>query len=69
MVRLEPLTPFFSLHAKISKALFSKKRLYCAFIDFKKAFDCIDRKKKMALKKDFLVLFNHCIFMFRVVFL
>ena len=35
----------FSLHAIISKVLSSKKRLYCAFIDFKKAFDYIDRKK------------------------
>ena len=33
-----------SLHAIISKVLSSKKRLYCAFIDLKKAFDYIDRK-------------------------
>ena len=36
-----------SLHAIISKVLSSKKILYCAFIDFKKAFDYIDRKKFM----------------------
>jgi len=35
----------FALHSIISKTLLSKQRLYCAFIDFKKYFDLIDRCK------------------------
>ena len=33
----------FALHSIISNTLCKKKRLYCAFIDFKKAFDSIHR--------------------------
>jgi exonuclease III len=35
----------FALHALVTKSLTAKKRLYCAFIDFRKAFDSIDRVK------------------------
>jgi exonuclease III len=35
----------FALHSIISNSLSSKKRLYCAFIDFQKAFDSVDRTK------------------------
>ena len=35
----------FALHSIISNTLCKKKRLYCAFIDFKKAFDSVDRSK------------------------
>ena len=34
----------FALHSVIHKTLSSKRRLYCCFIDYKKAFDSIDRK-------------------------
>lgn len=33
----------FALHSIITNILCKRKRLYCAFIDFKKAFDSIDR--------------------------
>jgi hypothetical protein len=33
----------FLLHPLIIKTLVNKKRLYCCFIDFQKAFDSIDR--------------------------
>ena len=35
----------FTLHSIISSYLSKGKRLYCAFIDFKKAFDSVDRQK------------------------
>jgi hypothetical protein len=35
----------FALHALITKSLTAKKRMYCAFIDFRNAFDSIDRAK------------------------
>ena len=35
----------FILHSVITKLLNSKEKLYCIFIDFKKAFDKIDRLK------------------------
>jgi hypothetical protein len=35
----------FALHSIISSSLSGKKRLYCAFIDFQKAFDSVDRIK------------------------
>ena len=35
----------FTLHSIISSCLSKGKRLYCAFIDFKKAFDSVDRQK------------------------
>ena len=35
----------FILHSIISHTLAKKKRLYCAFVDFKMAFDSIDRCK------------------------
>ena len=35
----------FVLHSLISNTISKSKRLYCAFIDFKKAFDSIDRSK------------------------
>lgn len=34
----------FALHSIISYSLCKKRRLYCAFIDFKKAFDSVDRR-------------------------
>ena len=33
----------FALHAIITKTLSSKKRLYRCFVDFRKAFDYVDR--------------------------
>jgi hypothetical protein len=35
----------FALHTIISKTFASSKRLYCAFVDFRKAFDYVDRVK------------------------
>lgn len=35
----------FALHSIVTNTLCKRKRLYCAFIDFKKAFDSIDRSK------------------------
>lgn len=35
----------FVLHSLISKTLNDKKRLYCCFVDFKKAFDSIQHNK------------------------
>lgn len=36
----------FALHSiKLSNTLYKRKRLYCAFIDFKKAFDSFYRSK------------------------
>lgn len=35
----------FALHSIITNTLSKGKRLYCAFIDFRKAFDSIDRSK------------------------
>lgn len=35
----------FALHTLITSSLANNKRLYCAFIDFKKAFDSVDRSK------------------------
>ena len=34
----------FALHGLIEKYISSGKKLYCCFIDYKEAFDCIDRK-------------------------
>ena len=33
----------FALHSIIHKTLSCKRRLYCCFIDYKKAFDSVDR--------------------------
>ena len=35
----------FSLHTVISKVLSSKKKLYCCFVDYRKAFDSVNRYK------------------------
>ena len=35
----------FTLHAIIDLYLYKKERLYCAFIDYKKAFDLVDRSR------------------------
>ena len=37
------LDHIFSLHCIIDLALAQKKRLYCAFVDYRKAFDMMDR--------------------------
>ena len=37
--------PFFSLHTVIPKVLSSKKKLYCCFVDYRKAFDSVNRYK------------------------
>ena len=33
----------FTLHTLVDLYLYKKERLYCAFIDYKKAFDFVDR--------------------------
>jgi len=35
--------PVFILHSLVQKQLQNKKKLYCCFIDYKKAYDCIER--------------------------
>ena len=37
--------PFYLLHTVISKVLSSKKKLYCCFVDYRKAFDSVNRYK------------------------
>ena len=37
----------FSLHTVISKVLSSKKKLYCCFVDYRKAFDSVNRYKPL----------------------
>ena len=37
------LDHIFVLHSVIDLYLFKKKRLYCAFVDYRKAFDLVDR--------------------------
>ena len=39
------LDHIFTLHAIVNMYFSRKKRLYCAFVDFKKAFDMVDRAK------------------------
>ena len=40
---LSTVDAIFALQAIIKRSLDSKNRLYCCFVDFKKAFDSIDR--------------------------
>ena len=40
---IQPLIIIFVLHSVLDLYLSQKKRIYCAFIDYKKAFDSIDR--------------------------
>jgi hypothetical protein len=42
---LSTVDAIFALHSLVSKSLKSSKRLYCAFIDFQKAFDSVERYK------------------------
>jgi len=39
------IDPVFILHSLIQRQLSNKKKLFCCFVDYRKAYDCIDRNR------------------------